>query len=338
MPALRALVLTVGLLALAQEVTAQVDITLIDVGQGDSILVTFPPLTDGTRRRMLIDGGGSTSNTAPVVRFLQSQGIQELDWVVLSHPHIDHFGGLIPVLNQFTVKELWTTGEEAACANPNTCAWNDFASARVRAQNDIEPPQGLTRTSQSAKVQVLMTGGRHPDNGAGDDINNDSLSLMLTYKRVKVLFTGDIEGDGGLELVNEYCSPTRATCSRLDADIIKIPHHGSAHLSSRFAQLAAAEIVLISAGFENRQFHHPRTAALRTYADFGAAEFFSTSATGDDAVTVTIAANGNIVRPTIPANQTYTAWRELDNESACTAANTHGGFCLVNVAQGQPPQ
>jgi competence protein ComEC len=334
----RVAILAVSFLLLFQRANAQVDITLIDVGQGDSILVTFPALADGTRKRMLIDGGVSTSSNAPVVRFLQSQGIQELDWVVLSHPHIDHYGGLIPVLNQFTIKELWTTGEAATCANPNTCEWMNFVSARANAQSDIAPSQGLTRTSQGAKVQVLMAGGRHPDNGAGDDINNDSLSLMLTYKRVKVLFTGDIEGDGGLELVNEYCSPTRATCSKLNADIIKIPHHGSAHLSSRFAQLAAAEIVLISAGFENRQFHHPRTAALRTYADFGANEFFSTSATGDDAVTVTIAANGDIVRPTLPASQTYTAWRELDNESACTAANTHGGFCLVNVQQGQPPQ
>jgi competence protein ComEC len=353
MPAFRALVLVAALFAVAQPATAQVDITLIDVGQGDSILVTFPPLADGTRRRMLIDGGVSTSNNAPVVRFLQSQGIQELDWVVLSHPHVDHFGGLIPVLNQFTVREVWTNNESRTCpANPQTrCDWRDFVNARANATH-IVPTQGMTRTSSRAKVEVLMVGGMHPDNGGGDDINNDSLSLMLTYKGRKALFTGDIEEDGGLDLVNRYCSPTRDTCGKLNSDIIKIPHHGSDHLSPRFVELAAAEMVLISAGFRNEAFHHPRTEALQAYVDLVSdpdrrPEFFSTSANRDrdDHITVTIAANGEIVPPTFQAGQTYTAWSELDDGSVCASGITHDTdpdgnprYCLVLVPQGQAPQ
>ena len=168
-------------LLLAPGLSAQVDITLIDVNQGDSILVTFPPLSDGTRRRMLIDGGGSVSTTSELMQFLTSEGIQELDWVVLTHPHNDHFNGLRPVLNQLTVKELWSTGETRTCANTN-CNWNRFVTARANAQMDIVPTRGMRRSSQSARNEVLMVGGNHPNTDDGPDINNDSLSMMLSYR------------------------------------------------------------------------------------------------------------------------------------------------------------
>ncbi len=207
----------VAVILLSQPLSAQVDITMIDVNQGDSILVTLPPRSDGTRKRMLIDGGLSSSDSSELMQFLAGEGITELDWVVLTHPHNDHFKGLTRVLNDLTVKELWTTGEGRVC-DSSTCQWNDFVAARARAGTDIVPARGLKRSSQSAKIEVLMVGGNHPDTDDGRDINNDSLSIMLSYKGTKVLFTGDIEGDGGNDLVNEYCRRSRNSCRKLNAD------------------------------------------------------------------------------------------------------------------------
>ena len=312
-------------------ISAQVDITLIDVGQGDSILVTFPQQSNGVRKRMLIDGGESTSANNPVVQFLRSQNIQELDFVVLSHPHFDHYGGLIEVFRQFTVTEFIWTGE----TRTGVTSWTTFATEKDRAGTRTVAMPGMTRTSKSAKVEVLMAGGNHPNTSVGKDINDDSLSMMLTYKGVKVLFTGDIEDDGGFDLVSRWCG-TRTKCSKLNADIIKIPHHGSIELFTPFVAFATPDIVLVSAGFNNTEHHHPRAEALEMYADVGATEFFSTSANGVNQVTVTIAANGNIVRPAFLATETYTAWREIDNDNPCTGA-AHEGLCLITVLQGSAP-
>jgi beta-lactamase superfamily II metal-dependent hydrolase len=317
----------------AQPAAAQVDITLIDVGQGDSILITFPPLSDGTRRRMLIDGGVSRAVNAPVIEFLEDEGITELDFVVLTHPHIDHYGGLIPVLNQLAVDEFWWTGERRAPGG----TWDQMVMAMENAGERIVVEPGMRRSSQRARVEILMAGGNHPDSGEGEDINNDSLTMMLSYRGTKVLLPGDIEGDGGNDLVDEYCSSTSNSCRKLDADIIKIPHHGSSHLSARFVQLAQPEIGLISAGFDNRSHHHPRVSALEIYRDFGMESFYSTSASGDNHVTITIAANGDIELPDVPDGQTYTAWRTIDPDHPCSAADTHENLCLIEIAQGEGP-
>jgi len=160
---------------------------------------------------------------------------------------------------------------------------------------------------------------------------------MLSYKGVKVLFTGDIEDDGGSDLVSRYCPSATTTCSKLNADILKIPHHGSIKLFGRFAAFADPEILLVSAGFNNTEHHHPRAEALETYADFGATEIFSTSAFRTNNVTTTIQANGAIVRPTFPSSQTYTAWRGIDSDNACTTGTAHEGLCLITTPQGSAP-
>jgi competence protein ComEC len=317
-------------------ISAQVDITLIDVNQGDAVLVTFPPLADGSRRRMLIDGGGSASANSELMQFLGDEQIDELDWVVLTHPHSDHFNGLTKVLGEITVRELWTTGESRTCGNPN-CQWNQFVAARANAEMDVVPERGLTRSSQGARFEVLMAGGNHPDTDNGPDINNDSLSIMLSYEGVKVLFTGDIEGDGGNNLVDAYCRRARNRCRKLDADIIKIPHHGSAHLSAMFVRFAAAEIGLVSAGPRNRQHHHPRTIALDTYREFGMTELYSTSADTVDHITIRIDEDGDIVRPSLPAGQTYSAWESSEPDRDCASGDIHDALCLVLVPQGTLP-
>ena len=116
-----------ALLLICAPATAQVvDITVIDVGQGDSILVEFPEGRDGTRKRMLIDGGRSTSDENAVLQFLNDQNIDQLDIVVVTHPHDDHFAGLTPVLKQLDIEEIWWNGERRG--PPRDAEWQPTRS------------------------------------------------------------------------------------------------------------------------------------------------------------------------------------------------------------------
>ena len=89
----------------------------------------------------------------------------------------------------------------------------------------VQPAESMERSSQKARIKVLGAGGRHPET-SGTNINNDSITLMLYYKGVKVLFTGDIEGKEGQRLVETYCPNSKHKCKKPNVDVIKIPHHG----------------------------------------------------------------------------------------------------------------
>ena len=314
------------------------EITVIDVRQGDSILIEFPPSMSGHRKTMLIDGGPSRSASNSVVQLLNSKGISTLDFVVLTHPHIDHYAGLIPVLNDFTVKEFWWTGESRGASRGETLSsnspWRLFEQAMACAQEQVLVQVGMKRSSQEAKVEILNAGGEYPDTSKGKDINNDSIVMMLSYRSVKVLFTGDIEEEEGLDLVDEFCTRAKKRCRKLDSDIVKIPHHGSAHFSPQLVKFADAEHVLISASFKNKSFHHPRESALHAYEEFGAEHFYSTSDEPQTNITVTIGPDRDEISIQGPETG-FTSWREMheteEGDTEACGTEVHGGFCLVNA-------
>lgn len=282
-----------------------VDITVIDVGQGDSILIEFPARANGERKRMLIDGGPDSSKKNQVIQVLNQKKIYTLDIVVLTHPHEDHYNGLTPVLEKYTVNEFWWAGEEL-----NQASWADFKPAMNCAKKKIEVSQCMTRTIQGAKIEILNAGDEHAN------INNDSIVLLLSYNGVKVLFTGDIEEAEGRDLVKDYCGSSKEKCEKLDVDIIKMPHHGSAELDSNFVKFAAAEYVLISAG-EKNSHGHPRWSALQEYKKSGTQHFYSTSAAGENHLRVTI---GPGKKP-ISVNSLKTGfsyWRKKEDDKLCT--------------------
>ena len=173
--------------------------------------------------------------------------------------------------------------------------------------------QDQTRNIQGAEIEILNAGGGYPDTKSGKDINNDSIVFLLKYKDVKVLLTGDIEQEEGSDLVKDYCPRSRNTCEKLDVDIIKIPHHGSAGLSRAFVKRAAAEYVLISAGNTNNHCH-PRTGALQTYKKCGAQHFYSTSAEGTNHLTVTIGPSKNQISVVDGARSAFSSWRKSDGK------------------------
>lgn len=229
-------------------------VTVLDIGQGDAILVDLP---DGSL--MLIDAGGSVGGpidpgarvVAPVLR---ARRRSRVDVVVLSHPHPDHFGGLEAALARVEVGEFWDSGQgRAEGAGPVYRALFAKLRAPVLGPRELCPEP---RRFGGAEVELLAP---CPDFVPGRDANDNSLVLALRFGSRRALLLGDAEQEEEHELVERYGD-------RLAADFLKVGHHGS-RTSSSPALLAAVRPThaAISCGVRNRFGHpHPETlAALR---------------------------------------------------------------------------
>jgi competence protein ComEC len=236
------------------------EITAIDVGQGDSILVAFP---DG--KLMLVDGGGIPTFRGGVQSrldigedvvspYLWSRSIRRLDVVALSHAHEDHIGGLGAILENFHVGELWTG------ATPDSPAWDALRDEALRAGVKIKPLQrGAPFAFGGVTLQTLAPRADYSPSSAPH--NNDSLAQRLTYGGRSFLLTGDIERQVEAELLSENLIE--------HSDVLKIAHHGS-KTSSTAALLDAVRpaFAIVSVGFEN-SYGHPHPDILARLAERG---------------------------------------------------------------------
>jgi competence protein ComEC len=235
-------------------------ITALDVGQGDANLVELP---DGTA--WLFDAGGMVGNpidtgAAVVLPVLRAKRRARLDVVVLTHPHPDHFGGLLAVLKAVEVGELWDSGQgEREGAGPAYRAL--LAFARQKRIPVRRPPAicGQPRRHGGAMLELLAPCPAYvPGRGA----NDNSLVVRVTYGARAALLTGDAETLEERELVARSGSALRA-------DYLKVGHHGS-RTSTSDALLAAVGPIwaTLSCGVRNR-FGHPHAAALERLAAHG---------------------------------------------------------------------
>jgi competence protein ComEC len=226
------------------------EITAIDVGQGDSIFLALP-----SGKLMLMDGGGIASfgkqvktnlniGEDVVSPYLWSRSIQRLDVVALSHAHQDHIGGLPAVLENFHVKELWTG------ATPECPEWDALRRKAAEMHVKIVPlEQGQHFDFGGAQFQVLAPAATYVP--AVTPRNNDSLVLQLAYGRRSVILSGDMERQIESELM--------AAGLVRHADVLKVGHHGSKTSTTEpFLDSIHPAFALISVGFENLYGHpHP---------------------------------------------------------------------------------
>jgi competence protein ComEC len=230
-----------------QIVPHTLELTAIDVGQGDSLLVGLP---DG--RLMLVDAGGIASfghRTKPKIDigedvispYLWNRGIQHLDIVAMTHAHSDHVGGLPAILDNFHPRELWTG------ALPTGNEWQP-----IREKTDALhiPVRQLHRGDTFPFIQVLAPS---PDYTAGKAAkNNDSLVLLLRYGRHSFLLTGDAEKQVENDLLT----------LPIHADVLKVGHHGSKTSSTpAFLDAVHPFFGVISDGYEN-SYGHPAPLTL----------------------------------------------------------------------------
>lgn len=231
-------------------------VTMIDVGQGESILVEFPG-----RRKMLIDGGGFAESPFDIGErvvspFLWSKGIRRIDILALTHPHPDHLGGLTAVARNFRIGEFW----EASPA-PESGTYAGFIEALPRSAVRKRVHRGFHHREGEVLIEAV-----HPERRAaevaGPPDNERSLVLRVSLGNVSFLFTGDIGTVSEREIV-ESGAEIRST-------VLKAGHHGSAFSSSEaFLEAVKPKLVLVSAGAGNT-YGLPSPAALERFAGAGA--------------------------------------------------------------------
>ena len=224
-------------------------ITMIDVGQGDAVLVEAP--SDGPRpARMLVDGGPEPE---PLLAALRERDIDALDAVVLTHPHEDHRGGLPAVLQRIPVGALLIGPEpEPDQVEPGAAGLELAATQRGVPTQRVSAGRSLRLGS--ATVRVLWPPARLP---AATETNDTSVVLHVSDGHGSALLTGDAEEQAQLRLL--------ARPEVLSADVLKVPHHGGDTNAEGFIAAVDAAAALIGVGEEN-PYGHPSTAVLRELA------------------------------------------------------------------------
>ncbi len=238
-------------------------ITVLDVGQGNAALLELPK-----GYTMLIDGGGFSDNSSfdvgayILAPFLWKKKIRSIDTVVLSHPNSDHMNGLIYILKNFYVKNLWSNNEPAS-----TKGYRSFSEAANKsgAENarfsDIYGPHIIN----GATLEIIYPPKNFMKKTKKEnsrDPNNNSLVLRADFENFSIFFPGDIMSEAEKELI-------AMSKKKLESTIMIAPHHGSKSSSTEaFLNAVQPEIVIISCGFENK-FGFPHKSVAKRYEKKG---------------------------------------------------------------------
>ncbi len=222
-----------------------VEVVFLDVGQGDAVLIKS---LEG--HAALIDAGPGRV----VVRELERFGITSLDLLVASHPHKDHIGGIIPMLQTISIAAYLDNGQPY-----NSQEWrflnrilDEFGTPRIT-------PEGRTFMLGSVTLRVLP-----PPAGPGWSTNNRSVGILLEYGEFRALFTGDSEREELAHFI-QLGVP--------QVTLLKAAHHGARNgVNIGWIQATRPEVVVVSVGRGNA-WGHPDPIALQYYARSAKAVF-----------------------------------------------------------------
>ena len=237
-------------------------VTFIDVGQALSVLV-------GCDGQYMLYDGGNVEDGSLVVSYLQSRGVDRLEYVFCSHAHEDHVGGLAAVMAAVPAGQVY-----APVTENDTQCFEDFVKyTQQQGLAIVVPAAGSVWQLGSAVIRMLGPVASY------DDTNDTSLVLRIDYGETSFLLTGDMEQDAEDDLV--------ASGAPLDVDVLQVGHHGS-ETSTGYVFLNAVlpEIGVISVG-EGNSYGHPHEAALSRLRDAGV-DVWRTDLSG----TITITSDG----------------------------------------------
>lgn len=243
------------------ESSAEVAVHFIDVGQGDCQLVIAGESV------VLIDGG-EYEYSDKVRGYIHSLGITEIDYIISTHPHSDHCGSLSDVIRTFDVRNVIAPRVPDALL-PTGGSYPYLLDAVADEGCGLTPsePGDIYELDKGAVIEILG-----PIRYDADELNNLSIVCMLRYGEDTVLFTGDAEYDEEHDIL--------AAGYDIDADILKVGHHGSSSSSSYdFLNEVTPEYCVIGVGADN-DYNHPNKKTMSRLTEF-TSEIYRTDLQGD---------------------------------------------------------
>lgn len=262
--------------------TPEMQLTFLNVGQGDAIVLRTP-----TGHTAVIDcGPGPTEESdfdagdKVVAPFLQKNGINTIDALVISHPHEDHIGGAESVMRDFDVKNVL----DAGIAHPSGTYQKILETVRERSIPYRRLKRGqVIDLHDGVKMEVLNPTPDATEADGDEEINNLSVVLRVTFGKTSFLLTGDAEKKAEDEILS--------SCKNASADVLKVGHHGSSDsTSAEWLAAVRPAVAVISVGWKNH-FGHPSPPTLKRLQEAGV-QVYRTDENGG----ITVTSNGSTIR------------------------------------------
>lgn len=237
---------TVSDKASEEQLTDKLTVHFLDVGQGDCVLITCG------EHAMLIDAGDNSMGTT-VELYLRKQNIKKLDYVIGTHPDADHIGGMDVIIYKFDCDTIILPDFEK-----NTATYRDVIDTINNKNYKItRPAAGKTYSLGQSEFTVISP----VSDDYGDNANNYSVGIRLTYGDTSFLLAGDAEEEAEEDMLDSG--------QELKADVFKASHHGSRTSNTEeFLEAVNPEYAVISCG-ENNKYGHPHAQTLNTLRAMG---------------------------------------------------------------------
>lgn len=241
-----------------KEYDRQLIIHFLDVGQGDSTFIQFP-----NGETALIDGGTRNSGEK-VVKYLKELNIYTVDYLIATHPHEDHIGGLPEVIRNFKIGKVYMPNKTA-----NTLIFEELLE-ELKAKNlKITIAKGGDVLIDEAGIKFLILA---PNRDDYEKTNDFSIVTKVQYQNASFIITGDAEMDSEMDMLKEGFN--------LKADVLKVGHHGSSTSSNvAFLEAVKPDYSIISVGADN-SYGHPHREVLDRMKEINA-EVLRTDKLGD---------------------------------------------------------
>ncbi|MEG2789596.1 MAG: ComEC/Rec2 family competence protein [Romboutsia sp.] len=218
---------------------------IIDIGQGDSILIQTP-----NSKNILVDSGDENSSHI-LKSYLKKLNIKSLDMIIATHLHSDHIGSLDDIINDFNIKSIFMPEQ-----NSNTIAYENLINA---CSNKNIPIKYLYK-GDSINIEDDITLLTLSPSFIQENDNLNSIVFKLNFRNKSFLFTGDAEYQNEIDIVNSF--------ELNDVDFLKVGHHGSSSSTSEnFLNEVSPDIASISCGYKN-QYGHPHKSTIDNLSKF----------------------------------------------------------------------
>lgn len=238
-------------------------IHFIDVGQGDCELIQY------NNMNLLIDAGPIDAEDK-VTYYLKKLGVKTIDYVVATHPHEDHIGGMNAVFNTFKVKQFITPKVNNS---PTTNMYKQLLQTVKQKNLNITSPKSGSFINLGSNINCEILA---PNGNNYDDLNNYSIVLKLIYGETKFLFVGDALTESENEMISAGYD--------LSCNVLKIGHHGSnSATSDEFLKNTSPSVAIISCGKGN-EYGHPHKSTISKLTNINC-KIFRTDLNGDIVLT-----------------------------------------------------